>query len=495
MWRCLVALQKDEMSEVRLEAVMTRWLSLVWAVTMLNSLVSSAEPEVFFRKAGGLEQSSGQKLPSNLATKAAVVWEQSLLPGNSTPCIHGDSVYVTTWNAEEKQLAIVSLDKNSGRRLWTRVLPPTPIERVHPVGSPASASPACDGERVYAFFGSYGLVCCDLKGHVLWSKALGPFQDEFGAASSPILLDDLVILNEDHDVDSFVIAINKLTGETVWRQPRGEFTRSYSTPVVWEHGGQKLVVIAGSLKLVAYDPSNGKPVWWVRGLSRIVDTTPVIFGDRLFLATWTPGGDQAERISMPEFAEGLKLHDKNGDGAIGRDELPKDSPVTPRFFRMDTNLDQRLTKPEWDRHRQVFALAQNAAIAVRPGGRGDVTDTHVDWVYRRGLPTVPSPVVYQGVMYMVKDSGVITALDAETGRLIKQLRARGRGNYYASPVAGDGKVYFLSERGVLTVIRSGQDPTLVSSHDFAERIMATPVVHQGRFYVRTDQFMRCFSGP
>ncbi|MEO1996342.1 MAG: PQQ-binding-like beta-propeller repeat protein, partial [Planctomycetaceae bacterium] len=289
---------------------MRRGVLAVCCLVLWNTIVVSAEPDVFFRQDGGLGRLAGQKLPSDLSLQSALVWEQSLLPGNSTPCIHGDALYVTTWDSDKKQLAIVCLDRMTGRRLWTRDVPSTPIERVHPVGSPASASPACDGERVYAFFGSYGLLCCDLKGNLLWSKALGPFQDEFGAASSPVLLDDLVILNEDHDVDSFVIAINKRTGETVWRQPRGEFTRSYSTPVVWEHGGQKLVVIAGSLKLVAYDPRDGKPVWWVRGLSRIVDTTPVIFDDRLYLATWTPGGDQAERIAMPEFAEGLKLHDK-----------------------------------------------------------------------------------------------------------------------------------------------------------------------------------------
>ena len=162
---------------------------------------------------------------------------------------------------------------------------------------------------------------------------------------------------------------------------------------------------------------------------------------------------------------------------------------------MDTDQDQQLSKPEWDRHREVFSLAQNAAMAIRPGGTGDVTKTHVDWVYRRGLPTVPSPLVYQGLMYMVKDSGVITVLDARNGKLIKQLRARGRGNYYASPVAGDGKVYFMSERGVVTVLRAGQEPTLAAAHDFEERIMATPVIANGRIYVRTDQAVRCFTAP
>jgi len=152
-----------------------------------------------------------------------------------------------------------------------------------------------------------------------------------------------------------------------------------------------------------------------------------------------------------------------------------------------TNTSQR---PSSDRE---FARAQNVAMAVQPGGQGDVTESNVKWVFRRSLPTVPSSVVYQGIMYMVKDSGIITSLDASNGELLKQGRSRGPGNYYASLVAGDGKVYLASERGVITVLKAGRQWDILSSHDLGERIMATPVASHGQLFVRTDEALYCFS--
>ena len=164
-----------------------------------------------------------------------------------------------------------------------------------------------------------------------------------------------------------------------------------------------------------------------------------------------------------------------------------------RFFRIDLNQDQELNQHEWERHAEVFRRAENAALAIQPGGVGDVSDKNVKWVVRRGLPTVPSCVVYDGIMYMVKDGGIITSVDAASGTILKQGRARGRGNYYASLVAGDGKVYVASESGVVTVLKAGRPWQILSSHDFGERLMATPVAKEGFLYIRTDEALYCFS--
>ena len=144
--------------------------------------------------------------------------------------------------------------------------------------------------------------------------------------------------------------------------------------------------------------------------------------------------------------------------------------------------------------QNLHNLAQNVAIAVKPGGKGDVTKTHVKWIHRRdNLPTVPSPLVYEGVLYMVKSGGILTSLDAKTGKQLRRGRLRGDGNYYASPVAGDGKVYLASERGVVSVLKAtGQWETL-STYNFGERIMATPVIADGKFYLRTDNALYCFT--
>ena len=132
------------------------------------------------------------------------------------------------------------------------------------------------------------------------------------------------------------------------------------------------------------------------------------------------------------------------------------------------------------------------SVAIEPGNRGPLSDQYVRWTFTRGLPTVPSSVVYDGVMTMVKDSGIVTTLDMASGQLLRQFRAAGRGNYYASLVAGDGKVYLTSEAGVITVLKSGPDGEILSSHDFGERIMATPVIRDGTIYVRTSEALYSF---
>ena len=442
----------------------------------------------YFRHDQGVQDA--QPLP-DLDSEASLVWRTKLLPGHSTPCVGGSLLVVTTYDEQAAELATVALDRETGDVQWTRPVPAESIEQVHRTGSPAASSPAFNGEHIFAFFGSYGLICYDLQGELVWSRELGPFQDEFGASSSPILVDGKVILNEDHDIDSYIIALDQETGETVWSTPRAEATRSYSTPVIWNVDGEPQIVVAGALKLTAYDPATGEEIWWVNGLSRIVDTTPIINDRGLYLATWTPGGDTSNRISMEPFENAAREYDKNNDGEIAKEELDE-GPVLQRFFRIDLNQNGALDAEEWARHASVFERAQNVAIRVRPGGRGDVTDTHVDWIAREGLPVVPSPVVYRDVMYMVRDGGVVTTLDAESGDVIKQGRAVGGGNFYASAVAGDGKVFLASELGIVTVISADRDWEVISSRDFEERIMATPVIDRGRLYVRTDEALYCF---
>lgn len=460
------------------------------AFTLCFVVCARADGPAYFREDGGEAANDGQPLPETFSDEQ-LVWKQELLPGNSTPCICGDRIFLTTWDAEKRELATVALDRERGRPLWKKPVPTTDIEPFHPVGSPASSTPACDGRQLYAFFGSYGLLCYDLEGNLLWSKRMGPFQDEFGASSSPVLADGKVFLNEDHDVGSFLIAIDQETGDTVWKVEREGFTRSYSTPVIWQADGTTQIIVAGALQLTAYDAADGTKLWWVNGLSRIVDTTPVQSNGLLYVATWTPGGDESERIAMEPFPKALEQYDADGDGKIGKAEL-FEGPVLERFFRIDLDQDGKLDEEEWKKHSRVFELARNAALAIEPGGRGDVTETHVKWTYDRGLPTVPSPIVYDGVLYMVKDSGIITSVDAQTGELLKQGRAAGRGNYYASLVAGDGKVYLVAERGELTVLKAGREWEVLTSHDFGERIMATPVLADGRIYIRTENALYCF---
>ncbi len=472
---------------------MMRCLSVSVSILLIPLFVTEslqAGDATYFRHDHGIAQDSAE-LPRGFGADSNMLWRVAVESGISSPCVHGHYIFITTYDKATSELATVALRRDTGATVWKQSAPATRIETVHQVGSPAACTPACDGERVYSFFGSCGLLCYSLDGHLVWSRELGPFQDEFGASSSPILVDDLVILNEDHDVDCVLIAIDKFTGEVRWTAPRDGFTRSYSSPILLETPHERSLIVAGSLRLVAYEIATGKPKWWVNGLSRIVDPTPVYADGHIFIATWTPGGDSSSRISMAHYAEALTTYDRDGDGLIAKTEL-SEGPVLTRFFRIDLDQDEKLSNSEWDAHARVFELAQNSAMAIRPGGTGDVTESAIEWTYRKGLPTVPSSIVYGGVVYMVKDSGIITTLDATTGSLLKQGRARGPGNYYASLIAGDGKVYLASERGVITVLNADRDWSILTSHDFGERIMATPTIKDGRIYVRTDDAMYCF---
>lgn len=469
------------------------FLFIAMVVVNLVGAPSGLSQEIsYFRHDYGIAKDS-LALPADFSKDAKQLWQTPLPPGHSTPCVCGNSIYLTTYRADVKELATVALERATGKVRWTRKVPTTTIEAVHATGSPASATPACNGSQVFSFFGSYGMLCYDLDGNLLWEKKMGPFQDEFGAASSPILVDDKVILNEDHDIDSFITAIDQRTGETAWKVPRPDSTRSYSTPFILERDGKREVLIAGSLQLAAYDPATGEKLWWFNGLSRIVDCTPVVQNGLIYVATWTPGGDAGERISMEPFPEALTKYDKNKDNMIAKEELPAGSPVMDRFFRIDLNQNQNLEEEEWKRHAIVFERAQNVAVALEPGTRGSLAPQYVKWTYNRGLPTVPSSVVYDGHLTMVKDSGIVTILDIAKGEMVHQGRAEGRGNYYASLVAGDGKVYLVSENGVVTVLKSGREGKVLSTYDFGQRIMSTPVIADGVIYIRTVEALYSFA--
>ncbi len=449
----------------------------------------------YFRSDLGLADDDRFSLPVDLGNESVQLWRTELLPGHSSPCVSGDSIFLTTYDAQQQKLATVALDRTTGQVRWTALAPVQSIEQVHPTGSPASPTPASNGRQIFVSFGSCGLLAYSLDGQLLWHRPLGPYQDEFGAASSPILVDDKVILNEDHDIGSFMIAVDQKTGQPIWKTERPQATRSYSTPIVLQRGDAKQIVIAGSRQLVAYDVNTGRQLWWYDGLSRLVDSTPVIHDGLIYLATWSPGGDADSRIAMEPFSEACKSFDANHNELLSREELPAGGAVLERFYRIDLNQDGSLDQDEWARHAMVFEQSQNVAVALEPGSSGKLSDQYVRWTYTRGLPTVPSSVVYADTMTMVKDSGIVTVLDISKGQMLKQFRSAGRGNYYASLVAGDGKVYMASESGVVTILKAGPEAELLGSHDFSERIMATPVIRQGVIYLRTEKALYALAEP
>jgi outer membrane protein assembly factor BamB len=428
-------------------------------------------------------------LPAELGPGTNVLWKTALPPGHSSPVVVGDRVYLTA--VRQKRLVTLALDRQTGKLLWEAEAPTRTLEKVHKIGSHAQSTPAADHERVVSFFGSAGLFCHDRAGKLLWRVPLGPFQNDFGAASSPILVGDWVLLCQDHDENSFLMALDKRTGKTVWKTDRSEFLRGFATPVIWDVAGRKQVVVAGTLRVAGYDLENGKEVWTVRGIARTICATPAVGDGRLYVSGWAAGGDPGAAIEVEPFDDVIKRQDKNGNGKLERAELTA-HPFGERFTQVDTNGDGSITRAEYERFQELFQKGRNAVLAIRPGGKGDVTAAHVAWTNTRQVPFCASPLYHGGLVYTVKDGGLLACLDPRDGKPLKFDRLPGAGSYYSSPVAGDGKIYLLNVSGTLSVVQAGRDWKVLSTSDFDEAVYATPAIADGRIYLRTAGHLYCF---
>jgi len=468
------------------------WVWLVGVQGIGLSAVAGDWPQ--FRGPRGGQAVGEAPLPVEIGPDRGVRWRTALPPGHSSPVVIGEKIFLTAVRDQE-HLETVCLERATGKILWRVEAPHQQLEQIHGIGSYAQPTPAADETRVVVLFGSCGLFCYDHAGQLLWHQPMGPFNDEFGAASSPILAGDRVLVAQDHDTGSFVAAYDAQTGRLLWRTDRSAFSRSYATPVVWEQGGVRQVVVAGMLKLVAYDFSSGQPLWSLGGLSRVVCMTPVV-GDNgwLYAAGWSAGGDPGDRIRLEPFADYLKQNDANGNGVLETSEVASSAALKTRFAQCDRNKDGQITRAEYEEFAQLFELSQNSVLAVRPAADGHVGPGQVAWRYERFVPFCASPLYYQGHLYTIKDGGILTSLDAQTGRAIKTGRVMGTGNYYASPVAGDGKLYLVSQRGTLSVVRAGGDWELLHAAELGEECYATPALVDGQIFLRTSGHLYCF-GP
>jgi outer membrane protein assembly factor BamB len=429
------------------------------------------------------------RLPDRVGPDQGVIWKTALPPGHSSPVVVGDRVYLQA--ERDGKLLTLALAARDGRTLWEAEAPARTLEQIHRIGSHVQSTPAADGAGVVSFFGSCGLFCYDQGGKQLWHRRMGPFKNDFGAGSSPVIVGQRVILCQDHDQGSFLMALDRRTGETLWKTDRSDFLRGYSSPVLWDSAGRKQVVVAGTLHVASYDLETGKEVWTVRGISRTVCMTPAVGEDgRLYAAGWSAGGDAGARIDVEPFDQVVKQLDRNGNGTLEASELTT-GPIAERFTQVDLDKDGSITRGEYERYRKLFEDGQNVLLAIRPGGKGDVTDSHVVWRNTQQVPFCASPLVHAGLVYTVKDGGLFSCLDARDGKPLRRERLAGHGSYYSSPVIGDGKIYLIDQRGRLTVVRAGRDGKVLSTSDFKEDAYATPAIANGRIYVRTSGHLYC----
>ena len=445
-----------------------------------------------FRGPNGAGVADEPKLPVEFGPNKNVVWKTVLPEGKSSPALTRDRIFLTA--AEGNHLLTLCLDRASGKILWRREILADRAEVLHKLNHPASSSPITDGKNVYVFFGNFGLASYGPDGTERWKRPLGPFTNLHGMGASPILDGDKLVMVCDQNNDSYLLAVDKNDGHTLWKTERPEVTHGFSTPILYRpEAGPAQVIVPGSYQMIAYSVESGEKLWWVRGLTWQVKSMPVISGSVLYFNNWAPGGDAGEQAQLPEFKEAIARSDANHDGKLAQTELPKEWQPTGTWGAIDLDRDGLLNERDWNFFRARRA-AENSVMAIRLGGRGDLTDTNVLWRYRKVLPDVPCPLIYKGVLYLVKTGGIATSLNPATGAVLKQARLMGAlDGYYSSPVGADGKVYMISEAGKVSVLKAGAQWEVLAVNDMEEEAYATPAIAEGKIYLRTRTTLYCFA--
>jgi outer membrane protein assembly factor BamB len=363
---------------------------------------------------------TGSGYPDKWSATQNVVWKTPVPGnGNSSPIVWRDRIFVTTAYDGGKRLSLLAFRRSDGSKLWEAFAPDGRAEFTHRKNGHASATPVTDGERIYVSFGARGMAAFDMEGKLVWHQDLGPIDNYWGTAGSPLLYKDRVILYQDGRSSSFVVAFEARTGKQVWRTNR-EASVGWGTPIAIRAGDRDELIVHSQNRVLAYSPDTGRELWRCNGSLFEVIPTPVVGHGMLFCSSGRAG----------------------------------------------------------------------PTLAIRPGGQGDVTGTHVVWSSPRGSPFVPSPILYGEHLYMVNDmASVVTAFEAATGKTMWQgrLGVAQREGFSASPVAFDGKVFFTNDDGETFVLRAGATFELLHSNHIGERTLASPALADGRWYIRTEQ--------
>ncbi|MEZ5401851.1 MAG: PQQ-binding-like beta-propeller repeat protein [Bryobacteraceae bacterium] len=463
--------------------------ALAAAQAIAPALEAAGWPSFRGENASGV---GGGHIPAALAREAAR-WRTPLPPGTSSPVLAGDRIYVT--GAEGDQLLTLALDGKTGRILWRRSIERGRAETLHKLNSPASPTPATDGRDVYVFFGDYGLASYGPDGEERWRMPLGPFENLHGMAASPVLSGGRLFVAIDQDTASYLLALDKGTGKVLWKTPRPAVVHGFSTPLIYTSPkGDEQVVVPGSYLLTAYSAATGEERWSARGLSWQIKTTGIVDGGAIYVTGWAPGADPGQNRPLPPFEQVLAEIDADKDGKLAPGEInPSPYKHSGSWRAIDLNADEFIDAREFGFYR-ARRSARNATLAVRPGdARGDITATHVLWTNDRFVPQVSSPLLYKGVLYTIKDGGILTSIDPATGAIHKTARIPGAIDaYYSSPVAAGERILVASEHGKVSTIKPGAQWEAEAVTDFEEDIYATPAIGPKTLYLRSAAALYAF---
>jgi outer membrane protein assembly factor BamB len=434
----------------------------------------------------GVDATTGY--PAAFSPTNQVVWKTAVPFAQSSPVVVGAHVYLTA--REGDQLVTIALDAATGRERWRRGLEPSRSTAIYKANDAASPTPAADEHGVVVFFADVGLVAYAADGTERWRQPLGPFKNFYGMAGSPIIASDTVILVCDQMNGSFMIALDRKTGRERWRRPRPGATVSWTTPMVFAPAGaaEPQLVVLSSTRLDGYALATGEPRWWMPLSSQGAIGTAVAHGDAVIVATLA-----GNEPWMEPFEAALKTFDADKDGKLSRVEYATEKGFGEHFGWVDADGNDSLDKTEYDDAR-AMGIGEYGITAIKPAGLRGKVDPHAAlWRFKKNLPFVPTPVVYDGLLYMVKAGGIVTALDPATGQATKEGRSKDApGDYTASPIAADGKVFLASVNGKVTVLKAGKEWEVLGVNDLGDEIHATPALSGGRLYVRTRGTLYCF---
>lgn len=447
-----------------------------------------------FRGPNGSGLAADAAIPEEFGPETNVAWRTPLPPGVSSPVFGRTSIFLTGFEGDK--LITFSLDRATGRIQWRREIRRERAGRVREPNDPASPSVATDGENAFVFFQDFGLVAYGPDGNELWRLPLGPFNNPMGLGASPVLVDGKVIQVCDSETESYMVAVDAETGEVAWRKERPYSLRGFSTPVVHrDESGDLQLLVAGSYELTAYDVGSGERVWWVEGLTWQLKPTPVLDDEgHAYVLGWAGSADLGQQEEVQPFDAVLEELDADGDGRLAVAEVRDlfGRKVRNGLGSYDLDKSGYMERRDWEHHRRK-RRSVNAVRKIKLGGAGDMTEGAVQWLHYKSLPNVPSPLLHDGVLYLIKDGGILTALNAADGAVLKQGRLRdAMGRYFSSPVAADGKVYFADETGEVTVLRPGADWSVLRTVSMGEGIYSTPAVADGRLFIRTQTALYCF---
>ena len=384
-------------------------------LTLLWTPLARAEDWPQWRGPRGDGTSTEKDVPTKWSETENVQWKVDVPgTGHSSPVVVGEKIFLTTALEKEQKRVLICFDRRDGNKLWESVVLSAPLEGKHPLNSYASATPACDGERVFVSFlekPKIELVCYDLSGKELWRKSPGEFHSVHGFCSSPVVYRDLIILNCDQDADAWIVAYDRKTGEERWRTDRPNKTRSYCTPLIAELAGKTQMVLSGSKSVASYDPDTGKQFWVMDGPTEQFVASLVYTQGVLFV---TGGFPQLHILGV----------DPSGSGNVTKTHIL------------------------WRDHRGVSYVPSPVAhdqwfFIVSDGGIGSCFEAKTGkllWKERLGRHHSASAVYAAGHVYFLDDDGITHVLKAGPTFELVSENALGE-NAYASPAISRGQIF------------------------------------------------------